>query len=115
MFLLVLVLNRRECLNKILEKYLEIGIKGATILDSKGMGRAFMEGDSPVVGGLRNLIYNQSRPGNNTVFSVVESKEKIDEAIREIESVIGSLGEPGTGIVFTLPLERVKGLTGPYS
>jgi nitrogen regulatory protein P-II 1 len=110
MFLLVLVLNRKECLNRILAKFLDIGIKGATILDSRGMGQAFMECDIPVVGGLRSLIYDQCRPNNNTIFSVVESKEKVEDAIAEIEAIIGNLGKPGTGIAFTLPLERVKGL-----
>ncbi len=110
MLLLVLVLNRKECLNRILTSFMEIGIKGATILDSRGMGQAFMECESPVVGGLRSLIYDQCRPSNNTIFSVVESQEKADKAIMEIEKIIGDLGKPGTGIAFTIPLGKVKGL-----
>ncbi len=111
MYVLVLVLNRTECVNKILESLLKIGIKGATVLDSKGMGQAFMECESPVFGGLRSLIFNQCRPSNQTLFSVVESKEKVELAIAEIEKITGSLGKPGTGVVFALPLEIVKGIT----
>lgn len=110
MFLLVVVLNRKECLNNILKRFVEIGIKGATILESRGMGQAFMECESPVVGGLRNLIYDQCRPSNNTLFAVVENQEKADLAIREIEKIVGDLGKPGTGIAFTIPLGKVKGL-----
>lgn len=109
MYLFVLVLNQKEQLNKILEKFMEIGIAGATVLDSKGLGQAVMECESPVVGGLRNLLYNQCRPTNNTLFSVVENRETINQAIVEVEKIIGPLGEPGTGIAFTISLDFVKG------
>ena len=111
MYLLVFVLNKDEYLNQVLEYFVEIGIKGATILDSKGMGRTFMSNhDIPVVGGIRKLIFFQSRPSNKTIFSVIESKEKAVEAMELIEQKIGSLKNPGAGIAFILPLEMVKGL-----
>lgn len=34
----ILVLNKTEKLNDILEKFVEIGVTGATIIDSQGMG-----------------------------------------------------------------------------
>lgn len=111
MYLLFLVLNKTECLNRILESFLKIGIKGATVVDSIGMGQAFRECESPVIGGLRSLVFNQCRPSNKTIFSVVESKEKVELAIGEIEKIIGPLGKPGTGILFAFPLDIVKGLT----
>ena len=111
MYLFVLVLNQKEKLNAILEKFLEIGIAGATILDSKGMGETMVECDSPIVGGLRSLIYNQCHADNSTIFSVVDSRDKADAAIKEIEKITGSLNKPGTGIVFTIALEQVKGFS----
>jgi len=111
MYLVVIVLNKTESLNQILQKFLDIGIRGATVLDSKGMGQAFSECDNPVFGGLRSLIYNQCRPSNNTLFSVVESKEKAEEAIKSVEQIIGDLGKPGSGIAFSIALDFVKGFT----
>ncbi|NLC10700.1 MAG: hypothetical protein GX767_00415 [Firmicutes bacterium] len=111
MYLFVLVLNKTEKLNKILEKFVDIGIRGATVLDSKGMGETIMECESPVVGGLRKLIFNQCRSQNNTIFSVVESLDKADAAVKEVEKIIGSLDEPGTGIYFVISLEKVKGVS----
>lgn len=110
MFLLVFVLNKTEKLNEILQRFLEIGIKGATVLDSKGMGETFLECDDFIIGGLRKMIYNDCRATNKTVFSVVNSKESAENAIREIEAIAGSLEEPGTGIAFTINLESVKGM-----
>ncbi len=111
MYLMVLVLNQKEYLNPVLERLLGIGISGATIVDSKGMGREFMECESPVMGGLRKLIYDQCRPENVTVYSVVKDEETIDQAVAEIESIVGDLSQPGKGVFFALPLARVKGLS----
>jgi len=110
MYILQLVLNKKEYLNKVLEAFHKAGISGATILESKGMGSSFLECESPVVGGLRSLIYNECRPNNSTIFSVVESVEKAEEVIAETEKIVGSLEEEGAGIAFILPVEKVKGL-----
>ena len=109
MYLLVLVLNKNEHLNPVLERFMDIGISGATMVDSKGMGREFMECESPVVGGLRKLIYEQCRPHNVTIYSIVKDEETIDRATSEIESIVGDLDRPGTGVLFVIPLIRVKG------
>jgi len=111
MYLIVFVLNRTEHLNEILEKLVEIGIRGATILDSKGMGQTFMECESPIVGGLRKMFIEQCRSNNVTVFSVVESRSRVDVVVKEIEKFAGDLRQPGTGIVFTIALDCVKGLS----
>lgn len=110
MYLMVLVLNQQEHLNPVLERFLALGISGATMVDSKGMGREFMECDSPVVGGLRKLLYEQCRPHNVTIYAIVQDEETIDRATVEIESIVGDLDRPGTGVLFAFPLTRVKGL-----
>ena len=112
MYLLVIVLNKTEYLNKVMEVFLKTGIKGATILDSKGMGGTIMDCDDiPVVGGIRKLFYTQCRPNNNTIFSIVESKEKANQCVEKIEEIIGSLDEPGVGVSFVLSLESAKGIS----
>ncbi len=110
MYLLVLVLNKHEHVNAILERFLEIGITGATLVDSRGMGREILECESPVVGGLRKLIYEQCHPNNITIFSLVHDEETIDRATDEIEKIAGDLDRPGAGVLFVLPVIRVKGL-----
>lgn len=109
MYLMVIVINKTETVNKILEMFFNIGIRGATIFDSRGMGQTFMDCESPVVGGLRSLIYDQCRPNNTTILSVLESLDQYDQAIREVEKITGSFNEPGTGIALAFPLVRLKG------
>lgn len=107
MQLLVAVINQEERVDDILAGFIELGITGATVINSKGMGRV-LSTDVPIFAGLRSLSA-RSRPGNQTLFCVTDD-EKIEAAISLITEICGNLDAPGTGIVFTLPVTRVVGL-----
>jgi nitrogen regulatory protein P-II 1 len=107
MQLLVAVINHQEKVDDVLAGFVELGITGATIVSSEGMGRVLSH-DVPIFAGLRSLTA-RSRPSNQTVFSVIED-EKMESAIALIEEVCGSLDEPGAGIAFVVPISRVVGL-----
>ena len=106
MKLIIFVLNQEERLEEILEAFLELGINGATILDSIGMGRILAH-DIPIFAGFQNLLHD-TRPGNKTIISVVPEK-KVERIIQAIEQIIGSLDEPGNGVFISLPVDLVKG------
>lgn len=105
--LLVAVVNDPEKIDEILSGFLEMGITGATIIESEGMGR-LLSHDIPIFAGLQTLI-SRSRPQNRTIFSVV-SGEKVDSALALLQDVCGNLTAPATGIAFTLPVDQVVGL-----
>jgi nitrogen regulatory protein PII len=107
MHLLVAVVNEPDKLDEILSGFLELGITGATIINSEGMGRVLSH-DIPIFAGLQTLI-SRSRPQNRTIFSVVED-DKVDPALALLQEVCGDLAAPATGIAFTLPLDQVVGL-----
>ncbi len=107
MQLLIAVVNEPEKLDEILAGFLEIGVRGATVIHSEGMGRVLSH-DIPIFAGLQTLI-NRSRPENRTIFSVL-SEEQVDPAISLLQEVCGDMANPATGIVFTIPLDRVVGL-----
>ena len=107
MKLLILVLNKVEKLEEVLEGYIEVGISGATIIDSVGMGHILSE-EVPIFAGLR-FMFAGAKPHNKTVFSVIRD-EKEEAAIKVLKNILGDMHETGTGIVFTLPLDRVEGL-----
>jgi nitrogen regulatory protein PII len=106
MKLIIFILNQEEHLEEVLEAFVELGINGATILDSIGMGRILAH-DIPIFAGFQNLLHD-SRPGNKTILSVVPEK-KVERIIQAIEQVIGSLDEPGNGLFISLPLDIIKG------
>ncbi|OGF99296.1 MAG: hypothetical protein A3F83_13195 [Candidatus Glassbacteria bacterium RIFCSPLOWO2_12_FULL_58_11] len=106
--LMILVLNHEELLEEVLAGFLEIGIGGATILDSMGMGRV-LAFDIPIFAGLRGALAG-GRPHNKTILSVLPDRETYEKAVELIEDVCGSLQDPGNGIVFALPLLDARGV-----
>ncbi len=112
MQLLVLVINKEESLDEVLSAFLEVGITGATIIDSVGMGRILAH-DIPIFAGLRHLLEGNN-PYNKTIFAVVDDDKKVDEAIAVVEEICGSLDNPGTGLLFTVPVTKVKGLAHEF-
>jgi nitrogen regulatory protein P-II 1 len=105
--MMVFVLNREEYLEEILTGFLEIGISGATILDSMGMGRILAH-DIPIFAGLRGVLAG-GRPNNKTIMSVLPDFETYEQAVELIEDVCGSLDDPGIGVLFALPVIDARG------
>ena len=105
--LLVAVINDREKLDDILSGFLELGITGATIVNSEGMGR-MLSHDIPIFAGLQTLI-SGSRPQNRMVLSLIPL-DKVGPAIALLQEVCGNLDDPATGIVLTIPVDTVHGL-----
>ncbi len=105
--LVFIILNKEEKLDELLEAFLELDIRGATVIDSVGMGRIIAY-DIPIFGGLRSLT-SGSRPQNKTIITVVP-EEKIEDITKAFEQICGSLDEPGTGLIFAMPIDFVKGL-----
>lgn len=105
--LLVAVVNDADKLDEILSGFVELGITGATVVASEGMGRLLTH-DIPIFAGLQSLI-SGSRPQNRTIFSVI-SEDKVDAAFELMQDVCGNLAAPATGIAFSVPVRRVVGL-----
>lgn len=108
MKLLIFVLNNEENLEKVLEAYAEAGVAGATILDSEGMGR-FLAYEVPLFAGFKEFMKG-NRPYNKTIISVIRDPSVIEELKKLIDGIVGGLDKPGTGIMFTLPVDWVSGL-----
>lgn len=108
MLLLVFICNRPDKLDEVLEGFLEIGITGATIVDSVGMGRV-LSSEVPIFAGFRSLFRGASAV-NRTVLSVVREAATVREAFAIIEDAVGPLDNPGNGIAFTIPVGDVRGL-----
>jgi nitrogen regulatory protein PII len=108
MKLIVFVLNKEELLEDVLEAFVEAGVTGATILDSEGMGR-FLTYEVPLFADFREFMKG-NKPYNKTIFSVVEKEQKIKKLQELLEKICGSLSEPGTGILFTVPVDYARGL-----
>ena len=107
MKLSILILNKEEFLETLLEGYIEIGISGATIIDSIGMGH-ILSSEVPIFAGLR-FMFAGSRPYNKTIISVI-TEDKIKPLKNLTNKILGPLEESGKGILFFINLDDVVGL-----
>lgn len=109
MQLLIAVINREEKLEEVLAAFLELGVTGATLVESEGMGRLVRD-EVPIFAGLDVFGGGRSRPRNQTLFSVIDDDEKVERVIALLTQVC-DFGQPGAGIVFTVPVNRAVGLS----
>lgn len=107
--LLFCVVKDYRQLDMILEGFIELGITGATVIDARGMAQV-LRTDVPIFAGLSSLF-----PGGNAdshvLLSVLRS-EQAQDVVRLIEDVCGDFSTPGSGILFSVPVTRVRGLAG---
>lgn len=107
---LLLVLNKVEVLDTLLEKLMEQGVCGATILNSTGMVRELAKNneDFPIFGSLRTFI-NPDRKESKTIFMVLR-EDKVEEVKNVIRQVVGDLSKPDSAVLFTLPVLSSEGV-----
>lgn len=106
MKLAIIFLNKIEYLEDLLSAFLEIGISGATVIDSVGMGHIISQ-NIPIFAGLRNAFPGSS-PGNKTIVTMVKEDE-VEKLQNVYEEVCGGLDKPGSGFMITLPIDSVFG------
>mgnify|MGYP000958272612 FL=1 len=110
-YLLVVVINKTDKLNKILERFLEVDVRGATVIDSIGMGRTL----EPEVSTFSTIleIFNVGSgryPENKTIFTVIKEEKTLRDAQRIVKEELNDFKEPGTGIMFVVPVLDFIGL-----
>lgn len=111
MKLLVIVLNKTECLERLLASFGENKIPGATIIDSKGMAQELGEfDDTDFMFSLRMLIH-PAHQENKTIIMAVDDN-MVTKISRIVNEVTGGLNQPDTGILFTVPIDYIEGLRG---
>jgi len=112
MQLLIHITNHESTVNPIMAKLMEAGVQGGTIVDCEGMLEALNEDsvDAPAIfGGLRKFV-NPDRQANKMIMLVLKD-EDVSTAVNCIHEVTGSLKEPNTGILFTVPITRWEGVS----
>ena len=110
-YLLVVVLNKTEKVNKILQRFLEADVRGATIIDSIGMGRTLIPEINTFATILEVFNVGRSRyPENKTIFTIIREEKTLKHAQRVVNEELDNFKEPGTGIMFVVPVTEFTGL-----
>jgi len=110
-YLLVVVLNKTEKVNKILQRFLEADVRSATIIDSIGMGRTLIPEINTFATILEVFNVGRSRyPENKTIFTIIREEKTLKHAQRVVNEELDNFKEPGTGIMFVVPVTEFTGL-----
>lgn len=105
----IIVLNKVECLEKLLARLCEEQLGGATILDSHGMAHTLEDyEDVTIIASLHKLLDPAHRE-SKTIFMVVQD-DRVKDVSRVLNEVTGGLDQPDTGILFTLNVDSVEGI-----
>lgn len=115
MQMLLVVLNRVERLDPLLEAFMEQGLGGATILRSTGMVKMLAKNvknieDSPLFASLRFLLEDDGERTENHTFFMILQDEKVETAKQTVREVVGDLSQPNSAIMLTLPVLSAEGV-----
>ena len=112
MYLLVAVLPQENLVTTLLNKFLEIDVRGATVIDSFGMGELLSQ-EIPVFSSLRNILSGEgNRVHNQTLFSVIKTEETLQKALETAKATV-DFSKPNSGILFVVPVLELIGLADP--
>ncbi len=104
--LMVIIIDQPDLVDELVTGFLDIGVRGATIIESHGMGQIVRK-EMPIFAGLASLFPENT--GSRMVMSVMP--EELCERVTELVDEIGSqFGQPNTAICFTLPVETFRGI-----
>lgn len=113
MSMILFVLNDPEKLEAVLSAWQECGVPGITVWYSTGIGRLHDKGglrdDLPLIPSFSDFFAQPERHGQ-TIFSILNDDALIPKIIQATEHVVGSLEQPGSGILAVLPVSQVRGL-----
>ena len=112
MYMCMFVLDNPDFLDTLLSAWDEVGIRGATILESTGSYRFRSQ---------RNKLHMRYLPDahqlftehyNYTLFVMVADKQEAELCLQKAEGVMGDLNDPNTGVFAAWSLDLFKGV-GP--
>lgn len=109
MQILFIVLNDLTHLQEILEIFIKLKVRGATILDSEGMAKAVLEheGLSFLLGGPFERMSPKKVGGSKTIFTVIPEAEKVPAVVEAIQNALTNTNEKVIGFMFTMPVSGI--------
>lgn len=110
MYLLIVVINDENILEDLITGWLDIGITGATVMESTDLLQLISH-HIPIFAGFRSFAGTGIRH-NKTLLIGIEKKQILDNAIEFLESICRKSYKPSQGVYFVVPLLKF-GRLGP--
>lgn len=103
MYLLTAVINNDELLDDLITGWLDIGITGATVIETTDSIQLISR-NVPIFAGFRSLT-SGGKQYNKTIFTAINDKQTLDHAIRFLKTLFKETGKPHQGIYFVTTLK----------
>ncbi len=110
MYLLIVVINDEDILEDLITGWLDIGITGATVMESTDLLQLISH-HIPIFAGFRSFAGTGIRH-NKTLLIGIEKKQILDNAIEFLESICRKNYKLSQGVYFVVPLLKF-GRLGP--
>ena len=104
MYILITVINNEELLDELITGWLDIGITGATVIESTD-SLQLISHHIPIFAGFRALT-SGGMPHNKTLFTIIKDQEVLDQAIAYLEELCADTGKPSQGVYIVAPATR---------
>ena len=115
--LIVAIVLSIETCHDVIRVWEQVGVTGATILDSIGVRSLLKQGrrdDLPIMPSLRSLLESEEY-NHRTIMSVVPDDLDLEDLIRRTEELVGNFDDDDTGFLFVVPVLQARGLGGRKS
>jgi len=112
-YLLTAVINNESLIDELITGWLDIGITGATVVETTDFIQ-LISTHIPIFAGFRTLT-GGGMLHNKTLFTAIEEKELLEEAISYLESICADTGKPHQGVYFVTPLLSFGRLGSPQA
>lgn len=103
--LLMIILYEQKYLEDIMELFLELGVKGSTVIDSQGMGGILTK--VPLFADFINFL-GENKNYSKTIVAIIGESE-LHTIIRGVEDLLGDLDKRGGASIIALDIHFVKG------
>ena len=103
MRLLMIILNKEEFLDDILSSLVELGIMGATVIESTRMSEILIR-EIPIFAGLKQMR-REGRAYNRVIIAPIEKREIVKELLEVLKEMNIDFSSSETGFLFTVPVE----------
>lgn len=118
MYLLVIITRQENKVYDFLKLLPSVGVRGATVIDGRGMGKILHEYETAYTSIEEILSANIDLTENAVIFSLIGSIDVLSRARKLAHRVFGDFALPNTGVLFVVPVAEAEGLargqdTGP--
>ena len=104
MYLLIAVINDEELLDELITGWLDIGVTGATVVETTDLLQLISH-HIPIFAGFRSLT-SGGMYHNRTLFTAIEDRKVLDQAIAFLETLCREKEKPHQGVYFVTPLQH---------